>query len=387
MTNIDDGRERRDFALQVFGHMRAAGVDDASYDADEFAVRYDGADAVLHLANLFDETRERSPEETEEWLSRIIPALVTPTAAPESWEEVRPLLRPVLRCSTYALDDSGSRVRRPLFPFVDELLAVDYPDVISFPDDSKLAAWGVTAEEALTVARENLAAVVPPMELPNDGIVKIEVDEPDYLSSWILVSDWLLLSTANFEHPPVAFIPDQRTLIVVPGDPELLSEAFEAVEQEYRDASRPLSPQGYTLDESGLVIPLDWVSTPNDAEVARARAVLASVEYGAQQQWLEERYEADLEAIFVGSLMVAEREDGIHTVAVWGEGVDAALPVADLIAFATEDEDRSIQVPFETAVDITGIVPMPGVHPPRYRTGAWPDPTVFARLTEVAVAF
>lgn len=386
MTNIDDDRVRREFALRVFGHMRSAGITDVSYDADEFAVRYDGGDAVLHLANLFAETRDRAPEDTQEWLARIVPALVTPETPPESWEEVRPLLRPVLRPSTYALEDSGSRIRRPLFPFVDELLAIDYPNVIGFPDESKLAEWGVTADEALTVARENLAAVVPVAELPGDGIVKIEVDEADYLSSWILVPDWLLVSTTNFEHPPVAFIPDQQTLLIVPGEPELLSEAFDAVEQEYREATRPLSPQGYTLDESGLVIPLDRVSTANDAEIARARAVLAGAEYHAQQQWLEEHYRADLEAIYVSSLMVAEREDGIHTVTVWGEGVDAALPVADFLAFATEDE-RTIMVPFEIAVDMTGLAPMPGVHPPRYRTAGWPDPAVFERLTAAAVAF
>ncbi|MGV9633824.1 hypothetical protein ACWDO0_06575 [Nocardia rhamnosiphila] len=386
MTNTDDDRARREFALQVFGHMRAAGITDVSYDTDEFAVRYDGGDAVLHLANLFTETRDRSPEETREWLARIVPALVTPAAPPESWEEVRPLLRPVLRPSTYALEDEGSRIRRPLFPFVDELLAIDYPDVIGFPDETKLAEWGVTADEALTVARENLAAMVPVAELPGDGIVKIAVDEADYLSSWILVPDWLLVSTTNFEYPPVAFIPDQQSLLIVPGDPELLSEAFEAVEQEYREAARPLSPQGYTLDESGLVIPLDRVTTANDAEVARARAVLAGAEYHAQQQWLKERYRDDLEAIYVSSLMVAEREDGIHTVTVWGEGVDAALPVADLLAFATDDE-RTIMVPFDTAVDLTGITPMPGIHPPRFRTGGWPDPAVFERLTEAAVAF
>ncbi|MFQ6229638.1 hypothetical protein [Nocardia sp. NPDC002869] len=386
MTNTDDDRARREFALQVFGHMRAAGITDVSYDTDEFAVRYDGGDAVLHLANLFTETRDRSPEETREWLARIVPALVTPAAPPESWEEVRPLLRPVLRPSTYALEDEGSRIRRPLFPFVDELLAIDYPDVIGFPDETKLAEWGVTADEALTVARENLAAVVPVAELPGDGIVRIAVDEADYLSSWILVPDWLLVSTTNFEYPPVAFIPDQQSLLIVPGDPELLSAAFEAVEQEYREAARPLSPQGYTLDESGLVIPLDRVTTANDAEVARARAVLAGAEYHAQQQWLEERYSDDLEAIYVSSLMVAEREDGIHTVTVWGEGVDAALPVADLLAFATDDE-RTIMVPFDTAVDLSGITPMPGIHPPRFRTCGWPEPAVFERLTEAAVAF
>lgn len=386
MTNIDDDRVRREFALQVFGHMRAAGITDITYDTDEFAVRYDGGAGVLHLANLFTETRDRSPEDRQEWLARIVPALVTPATPPESWAEVRPLLRPALRPATYALEDEGSRIRRPLFPFVDELLAIDYPDVIGFPDETKLAEWGVTAEEAFAAARENLAAMVPVAELPGDGIVKIAVDEADYLSSWILVPDWLLVSTTNFAHPPVAFIPDQQSLLIVPGDPELLSEAFEAAEQEYREAARPLSPQGYTLDESGLVIPLDWVTTANDSEVARARAVLAGAEYHAQQQWLEERYRDELEAIYVSSLMVAEREDGIHTVTVWGEGVETALPVADFLAFATEDE-QTIMVPFDTAVDLTGIAPMPGIHPPRYRAGGWPDPAVLERLTEAAVAF
>lgn len=250
----------------------------------------------------------------------------------------------------------------------------------------KLAEWGVTAEEAFTVARQNLATVVPVAELPGDGIVRIAVDETDYLPSWILVPDWLLVSTTNFEYPPVAFVPDQQSLLIVPGEPELLSEAFEAVEQEYQEAARPLSPQGYTLDESGLVIPLDRVSTANDAEAARARALLAGAQYHAQQRWLEQRYEDDLEAIYVSSLMVADREDGIHTVTVWGEGVDAALPVADFLAFATDDE-RTVMVPFGTAVELTGIVPMPGLHPPRYRTSGWPDPAVFERLAEAAVAF
>lgn len=376
MSALDDECEYRDFALQVFQQMRSAGISDASYDPDEFAIRY--GDGVVQLQNLYRETRGLDQSELRDELARIVPALVAGPEAPSSWDEVRPLLRPMLRAATYLTDDAP-RLRRPLFPFIDEIVAIDLPEVVHFPARSILAEWDVTEEEVFDAARENIAEMVAPMEISDDGVAKIVSQERDFLPSWLLAEGWLASATRTFRHTPVVFVPDQQSLLVVPGDPELVASVYDVVEQEYREATRPLSPQGYTLDADGGVVAVDQLATAHRAPAQRARALLAGAEYDIQREWLAQKYEDELDPGYVSSLMVVEQGDGLRTVTVWGEDVDCVLPEADALVFACDD-GRSIQVPFRTAVDITGITPVPGLRPPRYRTNGWPLPEVLARL-------
>ena len=384
MSALHDEREQRNFALQVFQQMRTAGISDASYDPDAFAIRY--GDGVLGLHNLYDETVGVAKQVIEKELARVVPALVEPAVTPRDWATVRSLLRPVLRPATHLIDASTSRLRRPVFPFVDEVVAVEHPETIGFPDTSVLTDWGVSAAEVFDTARRNLAEQVSPMELPDDGVAKIVSDNGNYLPSWLLLHGWLAASTQSFGHPPVAFIPDQRTLLVVPGDPELVESVYETVEEDYREAEHPLSPQGYTLDRSGRVVPVDVLAdNPHHRPAQRARALLADTEYDIQRDWLSQRYEDEDEPLYVSALRVVEQAGELQTVTVWGQDVDCTLPEADALVFACDD-GRSLQVPFGTAVEVTGLAPIPGLRPRRYRTTEWPDDAVLARLAQTVGA-
>lgn len=397
MSTVSEQTAQRQFALQVYQEMMKVGASAVAYDPDEFVIRYNDG-VVLDLSNIFQQVRDFSAAERQVEVERFAAAMLAPAPALSSWDQVRPLLRPVLRPCTHMLEDSDSRLRRPAFPFIDEMVAIDEPGRIVLPAQQQLVEWGVGAEEVFEAARRNLAETVFTTEFDEDAVVRIVVDDPSYLPSWLLVPGWLAACTRGYRHRPVAFIPDYTSLIVAPGDPELLEHLYQTVEQEVRDAARPLSPQAYTVDDNGMVVPLDRAITgPLPPVVDRARTLLAYTRYGAQRDWLQQKYNSDAvmdgdlnesESLFVADIVVGQqKEDGSpQMVTVWGEGAHASLPEADYIAFVCEDREQTLMVPFQAAVEITGITPIPGLRPTRYSAVDWPDPVAWSRLSEAAVA-
>ncbi|WP_330230473.1 hypothetical protein OHA40_31645 [Nocardia sp. NBC_00508] len=398
MSIPEERTAQRQLALQVYQEMMKAGATRVSYDPDEFVIRYNGG-MVLSLSNLFQQVRDSSAEERRAEVERFVTVMLAPSLTLSSWDQVRPLLRPVLRPCTYVLENSGSRLRRPAFPFIDEMVAIDEPGRIQLPAEQQLVEWGVGAEEVFDAARQNLAETVIATEFDEGAIVRIVVEDSSYLPSWLLVPGWLAACTSSYRHRPVAFIPDHTSLIVAPGDPELLEHLYQTVEQEVREAARPLSPQAYTVDDNGMVVPLDQAITgPLPPAVDRARTLLACTRYGEQREWLEEKYGFDAvvsgdfdddesASLFFADIMVRQQEDdgSPQMVTVWGEGVHASLPEADYIAFVREEMDQILTVPFHTAVEITGITPIPGLRPTRYRAVDWPNHVAWSRLSEEGV--
>ncbi|WP_194814949.1 hypothetical protein [Nocardia sp. XZ_19_385] len=319
---------------------------------------------------------------------------------PDDWPSVRPRLRPVLRPVTYGIDQlADSRpLARPAFPFVNELVAVDKPESRAIISAASLERWGVSADEAFAAARENLAAMVHPHDSDGNAILRYVDDGNAYFASWPLVPGWLASFRARYGHRrPVAFMPDIDTLIVVPDVPQLLGRMYEMAEEQYRQSPRSLSPQGYTLDADDNVIPFDHAGPHEQLPAARrARAGLATAEYGTQTRWLsatlEDHYEIpgyDLEPAYIAALNFADLADGPCTVTAWGEDVEYLLPHSDYIAFCRNTESGDIEhlfdVPFATAAEITGLTPIPGLDPPRYEIRSWPTPETLARLEQSAV--
>ncbi|MBF6334693.1 hypothetical protein IU450_02210 [Nocardia abscessus] len=394
MSVPEERTAQRQFALQVYQEMMKAGATRVSYDPDEFVIRYNG-EMVLNLSNIFQQVRDSPAEERRAEVERFVTAMIAPAPTLSSWDQVRPLLRPVLRPCTYGLEDSVSQLRRPAFPFFDEMVAIDEPGRIRLPAQQQLVEWGVDADEVFDTARRNLAETVITTEFEEDAIVRIVVDDPSYLPSWLLVPGWLAACTSSYRHRPVAFIPDHTSLIVAPGDPELLEHLYQTVEQQVREAARPLSPQAYTVDDNGRVVPLDRAITgPLPPAVDRARTLLACTGYGEQREWLESKYDlaADFDDdesadLYFADIMVHQQDEDSspRMVTVWGEGVRTSLPEADYIAFVREDMEQTLMVPFRTAVEITGIMPIRELRPTRYRAVDWPDRVAWSRLSEAAV--
>ncbi|MGE2818045.1 hypothetical protein ACQI5H_23310 [Mycobacterium heidelbergense] len=386
------------FGLQVYQEMMKAGATGVSYEPDEFVIRYNG-DMVLNLSNIFQQVRDCSAEERQAETERFVTAMLAPARTVSSWEQVRPLLRPVLRSCTYMLEHSFPPLRRPAFPFIDELVAIDEPDRIQLLEPQQLVEWGVGEEEVFDTARRNLAETVITADFDVDAVVRVVTDDSSYLPSSLLVPGWLAARTRSWRHRPLAFIPDDTSLIVAPLDPELLEALYQTVEQEVRDAARPLSPQAYTVGDDGTVVPLDRaIIGPLPPAVDRARILLSCTRYGAQRDWLQQKYNFDAvvcgdfdddesASLFVADIMVRQQEedDSPQMLTVWGEGVHASLPEVDYIAFVREDKEQTLMVPFQSAVEIAGITPIPGLRPTRYRAVDWPDHIAWSRLAEAAV--
>ncbi|WP_280262138.1 hypothetical protein [Nocardia wallacei] len=394
MNSLDD--ELSAFADAVLRQVRDGGDEQAHYDPEEFTLRL-GDDTHLYLGNLFHDTRGLSAAELDSAIAWFVAAAQESSGDLPSWSEARSHLRPVLRPATFGLDAPPDMrpVARAVFPFVSELIAFDQPRSRSIVLEETVREWGVTTDEVFAAAHENLAAVAPPADEP--GAVVRYVDDGDgYVASWPLLPGWLA-THRTAEHRPVAFMPDFDTLIVAPDDPEVLGQVYEMVEEHYGEAAKSLSPQGYTLDEHGRVVPFDRAGPhPQSGAAARARSGLAVSEYNLQTQWLNDTYERDfdygpydLEPAYVGALNYVDNGNGPCTVAVWGEGVEWLLPEADYLSiYGVDDAEEPVHlftVPFDAAVDIAGLSPVPGMAPARYEARTWPGEEVLTRLQAAAV--
>ncbi|MEV5838030.1 hypothetical protein [Nocardia sp. NPDC052112] len=331
-----------------------------------------------------------------------------------NWAEVRPLLRPILRPTTYkqaARDDLLHRwpeaaeidtrfVSRPAFPFVDELVAIDLPNARSVINYSTLELWPVSADEVFAAARENLEAIAQPHNPRGNAILtRTDRDGSAYLTSWPLAPGWLASFSRRYAgRRPVVFMPDIDTLIVVPDIPHLLARIYRQVEQQYVDARHRLSPQGYTLDGDDTVVPFDRAGRHEQHPTAvRAGYRLAMWEYAVQAHWLNRALERDLEftrhgldMAIVGEIKLAGTDTRPYTYTVWGKGVDYLLPAADYIMFASTDADNNAvpvcTVPLTAALEITGLTPIPAMSPIRFEARFWPDATMLTQLKQASVA-
>ncbi|MFI6368523.1 hypothetical protein ACIBG0_38025 [Nocardia sp. NPDC050630] len=401
-------------ATLVLRHLSDVGKEVAGYDAE--ALRIDLIDgSEIGLGNVYYDAVRLSGAGRAARIARFLNLVGGDEYVHLlTWEQARPLLRPILRSATYkqaALDDLLHRkplvtheaarfVSRPVFPFVDELVAIDQADSRTVINHSILASWPVSADEVFAAARENLEAIAQPHNPRGNAILsRTDHEGSAYLTSWPLAPGWLASFRQRYAgRRPVVFMPDRDTLIVVPDIPHLLARIYRQVEQQYVDARHRLSPQGYTLDEDNTVVPFDRAGRHEQHRTAvRAGYHLAIREYAAQADWLNEALERDLEfthyslkMAIVGEVKLAGTDTRPYTYTVWGKGVDYLLPAADYLMFASSDTDNSAvpicTVPLTAALEITGLTPVPGMSPIRFEARFWPDETMLTQLKRASVA-
>lgn len=383
------GTPRDRFARRVLTTLRHAGVTEARYDSAEFRIDFNRSS--LYLNNVFQETREASRTERDERIARFVRTFLDAPPVPAGWLDVRPMLRPVLRPATFTLGaPNGAKVplRRPAFPYLNEMVVIDTPDAMRYVTTSTLADWGVTETQVFDAARTNLAAlsaVAPPSGEP--AALRLIDDGNAYFVSRLLVDGWLARLAPHVGGRPVAFAPDVNTLMVVRDEPEELARVLAVVEDEYRRAPRSVSPCAYTVDDRGAAVPYPVTPDhPAGAAAGRAAAILAGDEYAAQASWLAREHERDGTDVFVARLMVVGRPDGTtFTAATWSRDVDTLLPQADVVGIY-EGEDQLFYARWATLEREVDLEPEPGLDPVRYRLRSWPPDGVVQRLRAAAVA-
>ena len=389
------GSPQERFARQVLTAVRDSGVAEARYLPGQFAIqlRRDSKSAtpsIAYLGNLFRECAGTGRAERRARIASFLAAVVYNPGAPDTWDEVAPLLRPLLRSVSFGLGVPGTAprpLRRPALPFIAEFVVVDQPTSIMYVTPGQVASWGVTERVVYDRARQNLAALARrtgPMTddegAPGQPMALVRMVESGdaYWASHLLVDGWLASQRDAVGGRPVMFIPDTTGVLLTADHGPGLAKIFELIEDEYREAARPISTMAYTVDHTGAVVPYEVPpDDPVHPAVHRSEVLLAAAEYASQASHL------DTDA-FVARLAVAERPDrSVFSVATWGEGVDTLLPRADYVSFPSADAE-----PFFVAWhDVTREVdldPEPGLTPERYRLRSWPHPGVVERLRKLA---
>ncbi|GII22818.1 DUF1444 family protein [Planosporangium mesophilum] len=378
------------FAGEVLAALRAAGVSDAHYHRREFSIEYrrrPGTESAwLYLHNLYAEC-QREPGSREERIRRFVTTFTRLPDVPENWEAARHRLRPVLRSATFARAGQAGRpapLRRPAFPFLDEMVVIDQPTSMTYVSEATCAEWGVTTEEVFAAARANLAAVsTPPLaEHPGGRVMLRFIDDGDaYWVSHILLDGWLAALADHVGGTPVAFVPDVRSLVIVDADPQPLPQLFDLVERHFAESPRPLSPMAYTVDRTGRVVPftVDRGHPAADA-VQRASRVLAATEYGAQRNILRGETDDSVASYAV----FATADGGTFSVAAWTRGTRVLLPRVDFVAF-TVTAGNTFFVPWDVVIEADVLTELPQYRPARYLGEAWPWPAALGYLRERAV--
>ncbi len=314
-------------------------------------------------------------------LSIKIPPMVAPIA-PQTWPEVRPLLRSIVRSATYgSFRKSGEATawRLHVSSFAHELVALDLPTARAIVTVQNTKQWDVTWRDAFDAGRLNIANMHPAdTNVPGTDGAFVDADQSTYISSAILTPGWL----ASFARPdgprPIAFVPTEDTLVIGTDDPDEGPKYFEMAEQMYCESDRPVSPEAFTVRD-GRLVPFDKAGPhPLRPLALRARTCAAMRQYGEQTEFLTQKYRDELVDVFVAKPMTFDTGHGVRAGAVWGEGLTYDLPEVDYICFV--NDDVQFTVPFSVVADVVGLVHTPSVFPRRYRVSGWPEPALMDAL-------
>jgi len=366
-----------EFAESLLTALRDRGYGSARFDGSGFIVQLADDQGVLLVDRLHRELAGLPVEQRAQRLRMRLDAEVHPPM--DSWSEAAPLLRSVLRPTSFtaAVTTPGRQPwLRRLWPFVNELAIVDTGAKRYVVSQEDTRRWGVTGEQMFAVARDNIAMRYPPQP-HTEHVGHVLGDGSSYCDSAVLVPGWLdAFGGDGFR--PLVFLPGDEVVLVCTDDPAVAPAFFEGAETVYREAAAPISPQAYTI-RNGVIVAFDAVGpSPVRPLALRARSVLAEYEYRVQADRL-----APVDTA-VGAAQLVDTPRGICTATVWAQGTSWLLPAADYLMFAAGNGDQ-FTVPFGAAVDIAGLTPEPGLLPLRYRVTGWPDSGLLSVLRAHAV--
>lgn len=387
------------FALQVQAVLQTVGVP-SEYDPAQFALRMGGerASRNANLANQFWEYAQAAPEDREGIVLHVAqgirdacrPSPVAP-AALDARASLRPRIRHRaqqvivhLQRETDATESDGIFV--PVSTDLGAEVVYDTPTNIVSLAPEHLARWGLTAEEALGIAVENLRAAAPsPFRRIGDGVYAATVGDCFDSARLLLLDE---IAALPLKGEPLALPANRDTLLVtgtrnLGGLYRILEVAVQSLDRPRMDTLQPV-----VLTHGAW---RDWVPAP-DHPMWDAFYELAMITrgecYAAVRRVLEEQHQRDGVDLFVASYGVLVRGDGEppQSHAVWPP-VAGWLPEADLVTVIHPDDERYIVVPWPKLRQVAHhrLKKVPGVHPPYFAFAGAPERELWERLRAHAV--
>lgn len=392
----NDPDEREAFALRLGALLQATGQE-LRFDREQYAF-VDAEGRIAFLNNHWDTWRVLDEEHREAFLLEVAGHISRlgeePETPPDDWEEAAPNVLPRIRPAYHraivahelARHGQGPPPSEPAWPLANHLvvqLVYDTPSAIVSLSHERLAIWGVTPDEALDQAMDNLLESTDiPFVSYEEGVFVAEVDDC-YDSSRVLLIE--VIEQLPLQGRPVA-LPANRDTLFITGEHDynglqtLLTVASRALDMPRLDTVAPVVLQGERWHP--------WLPPPEHPHHAEwAELVLRDrgSAYGAVKALLEARLEKEGEDRFVASFGALVIEGVPRSYTTWAP-VRAFLPRTELIAIAKgEDPDAGfLLVPWETVVELAPerFVAVPEVEPPFFAVEGGADPELVAALAE-----
>lgn len=345
-----------------------------------------GEGDYINLHNVYHTWQNMPRRDRDQVIAHFVHSILNVPALPATFDAVRPLLLPALRRKSLldyiqreaptGTPNVPGYVHRDVGPDIALVLAIDAEQTISLVMDATFNGWGVTFEQALAVAMDNLRDRSADDFMPFDGVPGLVRSNwnDGYDSSRILLPDLMYRGVGSGN--PVIMIPTRETLLLAPDhQPAALLAMLAGAGRALSDSSRWCSTAMYQLVDGKMVL-----YAPPDAAVREALRVLerevAMADYADQKQQLDKLYERDGVDIFVASFGTMQKDGQIQSFCSWTDEVDAILPRTDVVALARNGPDEQfnmVLVDWQTLSARHGdlLQELPDF-PPRYRVSAFP---------------
>lgn len=341
---------------------------------------------LISLANVYLDYCRADKAGRVRIIEEFLAGVAMPKEAPSHFEDARKDLLPAIR-ALYGLEsmmiESGEyqsvqaiHDAWPMQPLGTELgvmIAYDTEHAVQQLSAKTLEEWGVSYDEALSIAIDNLRAKAAPCFTEYASGFHVSEYNDYYDASRILLPElaWQL----RLKGCPVAMIPN-RSCLFVAGDKDeaALGLMVELADKVLTEQSRPLSSQMFRLDEKTW---RPW--SPPEPVATRLNNIqhnMLAADYSTQQESLNKDLERKKEDVFVATykLIRMQGSEKIESMAVWTQGVLSWLPQTDLLALQKQDGSEPLFVPWQVAMDVCGHLfeKLPYILP-RYRVNGFPS--------------
>lgn len=378
---------------QIAQHQLAP---DCRYDSEQFRIVAAGVDGIIfNLDNAYRDycaaPRQQRAAVVQQYLS-----IYSSPGMPSSFAEARASLMPVLRSR-----QQGDHLRllaqaepqRAAFVTASQdfsedmviMLAYDTQTNMATIGQASLTQWGVTFEQALAAAMDNLRdRTAQRFVAIGNGLLMGDWNDA-YDSSRLLLPDLLYRACQGGE--PLVMVPTRGRLLLASSNHAAAQLSMLALaEQLARDEGRHVSSAMYGVQQGKVV-----ACQPADAGVAAAlrrhRTIIGADLYNQQKLEWERLNASTGEDVFVATCLLIERQSGERVVSVssWARDVHTLLPRTDVVAIELYDEhgersgNKMLAWDDAQAID-GGLMEQIDCYPVRYRVRASPDPQSLAAV-------
>jgi hypothetical protein len=386
------------FATLMSDAARRQGITDPiRFDPEAFSLSVGGdGSRVFNLHNAFNDYC-RAPKGERGQVIAAYAAAFVPPSIPTSFADARAGLLPILRSralpEVVRLSQLGDADTTPdaqaALPFSADtvlMLAYDSAHAVQTLGAATLKEWGVSAEECLPIALENLRdRSVSTFEQVAPGLY-VGAWNDSYDTSRLLFPD--LVHQLNLGADPVMMIPTRARLLATSAGNAAGLQAMVDLAQHYADQEgRQISTLMYRFQQGRAVQYLPEAALAARLKPQQLKALVS--DYAGQKDLLDKFHERKGIDIYVASCELMRAADGsLVTMSVWTEGVPTLLPKSDLVVLNRFDEVgdpiEMIAVAWDELAGKTDVlVALEASYPPRYRTTGFPSKAVCATLLTI----